>query len=570
MEQRRRQPKQLISIDGFLSPSAKSRTNQAPRRRPTAQSPKIHAVGRRPMASQRQRIQNPSQQTRITPIGDSLLNRTSIPVTVKTSTNRPQAPIANPEPPRTRQQEPRPAQAVQRKRKSSPSKRRTIIRSASVLAVLVLMLGGWLGFKFLSNTSKVFGGNIASNLTSLFKPVPLKGQESGRVNILLAGNSADDEGHNGALLTDSIMLVSVDLEKNKAMMMSIPRDLWVDIPDTGHRKINEAYYWGETNEFSENGYPAGGMGLLAKTVEESFGMPINYYGLVNYTAFRDAVNAVGGINVTIKSSDPRGLYDPSIDYVTRKAMVKLANGPQQLDGQAALNLARARGNAFNSYGYEQSDFTRTANQRLMMIALKDKAASAGTLSNPVKVSSLLDAFGNNVKTDFKLNELMTLQSIVKKIPSNDIQSIGLVSKDRQLLKSYTTPAGQSALIPADGIDDFTGITAFVEQAITGNVSVSEAPTSIVLNGTETTGLAKKNQTTLVGKGFAVLSIGDATNKPYTKTTIIDQSEGKKPKSKQNLAKLYPNATFTTQKVETASQPADFVVIIGNDLAASGN
>jgi len=106
------------------------------------------------------------------------------------------------------------------------------------------------------------------------------------------------------------MIISIDTKNNKAFLLSVPRDLWVDIGDNGHGKINEAYVDGQNNHFSDNGYPAGGMGQLQQVIENNFGLTINYYALVNYNAFRDAVNAVGGIDVVIKSTDPRGLYDP--------------------------------------------------------------------------------------------------------------------------------------------------------------------------------------------------------------------------------------------------------------------
>ena len=106
-----------------------------------------------------------------------------------------------------------------------------------------------------------------------------------------------------------------------------------------------------SSRWAENGYPSGGMGQLEQVVEENFGIAINYYALIDYSAFRDAVNAVGGIDVTIASSDPRGLYDPNIDYTTHGPLVKLTNGVHHLNGQQALDLVCARGDSANSYGF---------------------------------------------------------------------------------------------------------------------------------------------------------------------------------------------------------------------------
>lgn len=328
--------------------------------------------------------------------------------------------------------------------------------------ILVLLSGILVGGKFLINAGKAFNGN----LFGLLQNEQLKGEDTGRVNILVAGNSADDPGHSGADLTDSIMLVSIDTKNNKAFMLSIPRDLWVDDPADGYTKINAVYTYGEQNKYSESGYPDGGMGALEKVVSENLGVPINYYALINYTAFRDAVNAVGGIDVTIQSSDPRGLYDPSRDWTSRTyaPLVKLSNGQHHLDGQQALNLARARGDTYGAYGYAQSDYTRTANQRMMLLALKDKATSTGVALNPIKIASLLDSFGNNVTTDFHTTEVRRLFDIIKKVPSDQVQSVGLNDVNgKSLLKSYTAPGGQSALIPAQGRDNYSAIQSYVQQ-----------------------------------------------------------------------------------------------------------
>jgi polyisoprenyl-teichoic acid--peptidoglycan teichoic acid transferase len=340
-----------------------------------------------------------------------------------------------------------------------PRWKKVLKRIIITLAIILAVAGLWLGWKFASNIIKVFGWN---GLWDLFHSQKLKGEDVGRVNILLAGNSADDPGHGGAQLTDSIMLVSINTKDNTGYIMSIPRDLYVDIPDNGYAKINEAYVDGESDKFSESGYPDGGMGMLEKVVSQRFGVTINYYALVNYTALKQAVDAVGGVTINITSTDPRGLYDPSPDLQTRQPLVKLPNGPVTLDGKAALNLARARGDSRKAYGYGNSDFTRTENQRKILIGLKDKATSASTLSNPVKIGQLLDSFGSNVKTDFKTGELRRLQKVTKQVPNSKIASVSLNNANgKNLLTSYTTRSRQSALVPAAGVDDYSDIQAFL-------------------------------------------------------------------------------------------------------------
>lgn len=440
----------------------------------------------------------------------------------------------------------------------------TLKRLVMSLLIIVLLVGGFVAGKFLWNAHKLFGGNIFGVLHS----TKLKGEDVGRVNILLAGNSADDPGHGGANLTDSIMLLSLDTRNNKAFMVSVPRDLWVHIPGDGHDKINEAFVRGEDDNFSASGYPDGGMGLLEKIVSQNFGVPINYYALVDYTALKQSVDAVGGIDFTVKSNDPRGLYDPNIDWTTHGPLVKLSNGRHHLNGRQALNLARARGDSYYSYGFAGSDFTRTENQRKLLIALKSKATSAGVITNPAKLSSLSDAVGNNVKTDFKTDEVRRLYDIVKKISNNNIKSLSLNDADgKSLLASYTSPAGQSALIPAEGLDDFTQIQAFIKRQTSSDPVVQESARVVVLNGTQVNGLALKWKNKLTAKNFVIDEVGDAVGPDQAVTTIIDTSRGKKPATKTALTKLFGSHP-AAQNPYVNTYDADFIVIIGLDQSGA--
>lgn len=287
------------------------------------------------------------------------------------------------------------------------------------------------------------------NLFSLLGSGNLKGSEAGRVNMLLVGYSVDDPGHAGANLTDSIILLSMSTTNKTGYMLSIPRDLYVNIPGFGYAKINEAYQ-------------DGGMGLLEQVVSNDFQVPIDYYALINYASVRDTVNALGGITVTIASQDPRGLYDPNISPADGGPL-KLANGPQTLNGQTALNLTRARGDAYDSYGFAQADFDRTQHQRQVLTAIKDKLNWKLVL-NPRKNSQILDAVATNVKTDMAASEARPLFGLFNSIPSAKLQSLNLRDLGgHNYLDSYTTVYGQSALVPAAGLSDYSQIDAALTQ-----------------------------------------------------------------------------------------------------------
>lgn len=437
----------------------------------------------------------------------------------------------------------------------------TLKRSVITLALIVLLIGGFVGGKFIYNAHKLFGGNILGVLSS----TKLKGEDRGRVNILLAGNSSDDVGHSGAQLTDSIMIMSIDTKNNKAFLLSVPRDLYVDVSSDGHEKINAAYVTGEEKHFSQAGYADGGMGQLEQVISENMGLTIDYYSLIDYNALKQAVDAVGGVDFTVKSSDPRGLYDPNIDYSspTHGPLVKLTNGVHHLNGQQALNLARARGDSYRSYGFAASDFDRTEHQRQLLVALKSKAVSAGVIANPAKLSSLSDAIGSNVKTDLKLSEVRRLYDLVKPISSGNIKSLSLNDADGvNLLTSYSSPSSGSALIPAAGLDDFSDIQAFLKRQTSSNPVVQEAAKVTVLNGTATSGLASKKRVTLQDKEVNVTDVGDALADQAT-TTIIDNSAGKKPSTRALLVQLFGKGVTTTNPYK-GIYTSDFIVVLGAD------
>lgn len=436
-------------------------------------------------------------------------------------------------------------------------------RKRVILFFVIILLAaiGWLGWKFVYNAHRLFGGNVFGVLSSS----KLEGESNGRVNILLAGNSSDDPGHQGGTLTDSIMILSIDTRNNTGFMMSVPRDLYVKVRGYGHQKINAVYPAGESTHFAEDGYAKGGMGLLQKTIKEDLGIKTNYYALVNYNALRDAVNSVGGIDFTVQSSDKRGLYDPNKDYTTGGVLVKLTNGTHRLNGQQALNLARARGDSPNSYGFANSDFTRTEHQRQLILALRSKAASAGVLTNPIRLGKLFDSIGKNVETDLELGNVRRLYEITKKINSTSIQSIGLNDANGQnLLTNYRTPRGESALIPAAGLDDYSDIQRYIQRLTSNNLLVRENADIVLLNGTTKVGLAARESDLLENKNLAVSSVADADSEDYATTQIINLSAKSKPASLQALLKAYPGATVTTTNPYGSKYEADFIVVLGAD------
>lgn len=333
-----------------------------------------------------------------------------------------------------------------------------ILLAVLVLLIPVLIIGTWDYRNASGPSKKMFGSG------NLFGALAMKNlsNTNGRTNIMLMGYSADDPGHAGANLTDSIMVVSLDKKRKSGYMLSVPRDLYVSIPNYGSAKINEAYQAGERQGFSEAGYPSGGVGLLEKVVSESFDIPIHYYIIINYGAVRELTDSLNGITVNIESPDPRGLYDPNFKP-EEGGPLKLENGPQELDGQTALRLTRARGATFGSYGFPQSDFNRTQNQQKVFASIKSEI-SLPLLLDPRKNKPFFEAVANNVQTDLGLNEVIPMYRLFQSVPDSSLRQVNLRDVDGvNLLASFRTPSGQSALIPAAGISNFSQIQTALQK-----------------------------------------------------------------------------------------------------------
>lgn len=439
------------------------------------------------------------------------------------------------------------------------------------LLMIVVIGGGFVAFKAIMAGSSVFNGN----LFDIFSSRPLKKDSFGRSNILLFGTSEDSSAHEEGenLLTDSIMVLSVDQEKKNAIIFSVPRDLWVDYGQSclaGYSgKINSLYACAKDGASEQTG-----ANKLKSTVGEIFGIDIQYYAKVNYTALKDAVDAVGGITVTIDSDDPRGVYDPNFDWqcgATRAEriercppdgrLVDYENGPATLDGEHALALARAR-NAAGGYGLSGGNFDREQYQQKIILAIKDKAVSAGTLANPVAVSGLIDSVGKNVQTNFETGEIRTLVELATAIDKTSIRNISLVDEDKPLVTTGQY-GGQSIVRPVAGIDDFSKIQSFLRSQFGGEIEGTEDATIEVLNGTDRSGVASKKEIELQSKGIIVTSIGDApTSSSYGAIQWFDMTGGDKPKTAQQLQKVLAEASSGSTLPPGVQSDADFVIIIG--------
>jgi LCP family protein required for cell wall assembly len=441
------------------------------------------------------------------------------------------------------------------------SKRKFFLRSFSLLLLIALLGGGYIGVKaWIVNKNIFAGGGSALALNKDIDPSKLTGEGDGRINILLLGKGGED--HPGGELTDTIMIASIDPIGKEAALLSIPRDMWVKVDGSGSMKINSVYntYHQEALSEGKKGDVAISAGVtgLENTIESYMGIQIHYYVSVDFAAYKEMVDTVGGLDITLDNA----IYDPNFDWEYGKNALKLPAGPVHLTGTTALLLGRSRG-AAGGYGVG-SDFDRNENQRKMMIALKQKILSAGIYGNPAKINELLNTFSDNVRTNFNgAGDLLRLYNIFKDIPDSSIKSLSFVDEPNVLITTSNI-AGQSVVVPSAGTSDYSKIKAFVRSSLVDGFIKSEVATVSLYNGTTTSGLATKRAEELKSYGYNVVTVESAPSTNYTTTTLIDNTKGVKKYTKRYLEQRFGVTATTELPSELSTNTSDFVIILGSN------
>jgi len=263
-----------------------------------------------------------------------------------------------------------------------------------------------------------------------------------RINVLLLGYGGP--GHDGPYLTDSMMLLSIRPGTREAIMISLPRDLWVKIPalpQGGYMmgKLNSAYAIGTDhgdypNVRSDWKTRTGGGDLAAATVSQMTGQPVDYWVGLDFKAFRDVVDALGGIRVDV----PTTLDDPFFPAGESTGMmhIRIEAGWQQFDGERALEYARSRETT--------SDFDRSRRQQLIMLAVRQRVFSLNAIP---RLLSLLGALEDNVRTNLRPGEMQQLAALAGRIRAQDIRRVAIDTSN--LLRSGYSSNGQYILQPLD-------------------------------------------------------------------------------------------------------------------------
>ena len=419
-----------------------------------------------------------------------------------------------------------------------------------IFLLTILALGGWFGFKFYQLSKKIIVKNTQESAPSLIKgigslddikPRDLRGEGDSRINILLLG--VGGPGHDGPYLTDSIMIASINPRDLSVALLSIPRDLFVPVKNFGSLKVNSIYTTGE-----DAGITGGGAELLKQTLADVFDIPIHYYALLDFNGFTKAIDAIGGINISV----PEDLYDPLYPAKNDDGYdpFSIKKGSYLMAGELALKYARSRETT--------SDFDRAKRQQMIMMAARKKILSGSTLFSLDKISNLMEIMGSSLKTNIQLWEAERLYEIVSKIDDAKISTKVLDDGPDGLLYGDMVN-GMYILSPSGG--NFNRIKQFIHQFFEDPYLAKEFARIEILNGTPNEGSASVLAQELRLLGYNVSRVGNFSSQNEQATRIIDLSGGRVPFTIQ-----YLENRLGVKIAETAEQTDifDIQIIIGAD------
>lgn len=256
-------------------------------------------------------------------------------------------------------------------------------------------------------------------------PTPEPWDGVSRVNVLVMGLDYRDWEAGDTPRTDTMILLTLDPLNNTAGMISIPRDLWVNIPGFDYGKINTAYYLGEVYNL-----PGGGAGLAARSVEELLGVPIQYYAQVDFQAFVDFIDHIDGVKLTFEEEikiDPRGQGNTEV----------IEPGVYTLPGELALAYARTRAG-------DGADFDRASRQQILIMAIRDRILDFNMMPRLVaNAPQIYNDLAGGINTNMSLNQAIRLawsaidvnrDKISQVVISNEYVTLGKSSDNLDILR----------------------------------------------------------------------------------------------------------------------------------------
>ncbi len=379
--------------------------------------------------------------------------------------------------------------------------------------------------------------------TGVAPTLPTPGpQFTGRITVLVIGVDRRP-GETDPGLTDSMMLLSLDRTRNTALMLSIPRDLWVDIPAHGPGRINTVYMLGEKNG-------TGGAALLKQTTNAALGVPVDHVVRLEFNAVVTLIDAIGGVDIDVPSEIDDPLY-PDVAYGYDPLYIPA--GQQHFDGALTLKYMRTR--------HSSSDFDRATRQQQVLTAIREKLVRLGTWPDLIKrAPELLTQLQSAIETDLGAVQMIELAEHARQVPDGALRTAVL---DGRYVVDYVTPEGAQVLLPLkDRISAL--VSDMFETGLAPATPEVEMARVAVLNGTAQAGLAAHTAELLRGRGFNVVSVSNADHSNYTHTTIIDHAG--RPATVRALVELLGVAPGKLIYRPDPAAPAEVEVLVGADYA----
>jgi LCP family protein required for cell wall assembly len=299
-----------------------------------------------------------------------------------------------------------------------------------------------------------------------------------RVALLVLGSDArPDELRRGEVgRTDTLLTVVADRSPGGVGLISIPRDLWVDIPGHGSERINTAYQFG-------------GPRTAERVVGDTLGLQVDRYLVIGLQGVREVVDAAGGVDVEVDVPIHDDAY-PTDDYGT--VVVDIPAGRQHMDGETALRYARTR--------HQDNDFGRMARQQRVMVALRSALLKP---MNWWRIPAVLGAVRQATQTNLGVLDLTTV-ALAFGTASEEPARLAI---DLSMTQEFQGAGGAYLLSP----------TPLLRQRVSAFVTPTSAAVE-VLNASSTTGLAKQAADRLQSKGWRGVHVGDA-GRSQPQTTI---------------------------------------------------
>ena len=440
-----------------------------------------------------------------------------------------------------------------KKAKKPVSKKRKIITSI-ILVIVLLLIGGvtWLVLWGNDIIAKITGGQgNVFDLITFIEPTyeRLKTDDNGRTNILAIGTSGynmeGDEGngtHDGAQLTDSIMVISLNQDTGDIAMLSLPRDLKASPTCTATGKINEVYWCNGGGGDASLETEATAAQAVMDEVGDILDIDFQYFAHLNWGSLIQIVDTLGGINITLDE----GIYDynwtgavfePGVEYT--------------INGEQAVGLARAR------HGTTGGDFSRGASQQKILIGIKNKISEKEL--SLTDIMSLASTLGDNLRSNFSLEEIKSLAHLSFEFDFDSMRQISLYPD----YMTTGTINGISYVLPRGGAGYYTNIQDYVAKMLSNDPRVYEEATILVLNGTETPYLASNEQTTLEKDGYTNITADNAPEGEYPDEYALYVLTDTAPGTLELLEEKYQlTAKSADELPESISHGYDFVLILG--------